>query len=129
RALDEAPFAYVLSFALQLLDAASDTVAEARGLLDKLARFVPSDGAVPVEGGAEGETLHLLDFAPEPGRPVRELVTAEAVAADLDRLARGQRDDGGWAVDFDSYSPAAALEWRGYSTVAAVDVLRKNGRW
>nr|WP_083666615.1 hypothetical protein [Saccharomonospora sp. CUA-673] len=129
RAIDAAPFAYVLSFALQLVDAAYDTWPEARELLDRLAQFVPADGAVPVAGGAAGETLHLLSFAPDPGRPVRELVTAAAVEADLDRLERTRRRDGGWDVDFDSYSPAAALEWRGYTTVANTALLLRNTRW
>lgn len=128
RRIDEAPFAYVLSFALQLLDTAADTHREARELLDHLAQFVPPGGAIAVAGGAEGETLHLLDYAPEPGRPVRDLLDPEAVSEDLDRLERGQHEDGGWAVDFTSYSAAASLEWRGYATVNAVSVLRDNGR-
>ncbi|MGW1678415.1 hypothetical protein [Saccharopolyspora sp. NPDC002376] len=128
RRIEEAPFAYVLSFALQLLDIASDTHQEARELLDHLGQFVPDDGAVAVVGGAEGETLHLLDYAPEPGRPVRALLDPEAVSADLDRLERGQLPDGGWAVDFTSYSDAASLEWRGCTTVRAISVLRRNGR-
>jgi hypothetical protein len=66
RRIDEAPFAYVLFFALQLLDIASDTHPEARALLDHLGQFVPRDGALAVVGGAEGETLHLLDYAPDP---------------------------------------------------------------
>jgi hypothetical protein len=128
RAVDEAPFAYVLSFALQFLDAAADTVPDAGTLLEHLGRFVPASGAVPVDGGAPGETLHLLDFAPYPSRPVRALVTEDAVAADLDRLAGQQQPDGGWTVDYTSYSPAAALEWRGYATVRAVLTLQLNGR-
>jgi hypothetical protein len=127
--IDEAPFAYVLLFALQFLDAASGSYPEARTLLERLARFVPTDGAIPVVGGAEGETLHLLALAPEPGRPVRSFLDDRAVADDLDRLEGGQRPDGGWDVDFASYSPAAALEWRGFITVGAVAVLRMNGRW
>lgn len=126
--MHEAPFAYVLSFALQFLDAAADTHPEALELLDRLGRFVPADGSVPVAGGAPGESLHLLDYAPTPGRPVRALLDAEAVARDLDRLANGQQADGGWAVDFDSYSEAAKLEWRGYATVSAVSILIANGR-
>jgi hypothetical protein len=128
RALDEAPFAYVLSFALQFLDAAADTVPEARTLIEHLGQFVPSSGAVPVQGGAEGETLHLLDFAPYPDRPVRALLAESAVAADLDRLVSQQQADGGWAVDFQSYSPAATIEWRGYATVRAVATLQLNNR-
>ncbi|WP_306370555.1 hypothetical protein [Nocardiopsis sp. CC223A] len=127
-AIEEAPFAYVLSFALGFLDAVVDTRPEAAGLLRRLARFVPADGRVPVAGGAAGETLHPLDYAAAPGRPIREHLDAGAVAADLDRLERGQRPDGGWTVDFTSHSPAAALEWRGYTTVSAVAALRANGR-
>jgi hypothetical protein len=126
RAVDAAPFAYVLSFALQFLDAAIDTVPEARAVLDHLGQFVPADGAIPVVGGTEGESLCLLDFAPCPDRPVRALLTEKAVAADLHRLASQQQPDGGWTVDFQSYSPAAALEWRGYMTVRAVATLQTN---
>ena len=126
--IDEAPFAYVLSFALRFLDAAADTHPEAIELLRHLGQFVPADGAIPVAGGAEGETLHLLDYAPAPGRPVRDLLDEKAVIRDLDRLEHGQLADGGWAVNFDSYSEAAALEWRGYTTVSATSILLTNGR-
>ena len=34
--------------------------------------------------------------------------------------------DGGWVVDHGSFSPIAALEWRGYATVRAVEILRAN---
>ena len=50
------------------------------------------------------------------------------IEADLDRLEGGQQPDGGWTVDFESRSPAGKLDWRGFATVAAVDVLRRNGR-
>ncbi|MEU3306545.1 hypothetical protein [Nocardiopsis sp. NPDC006832] len=126
--IEEAPFAYVLLFALGFLDAAADTHPQAREQRARLARFVPADGALPVEGGTEGETLHLLDLAPLPEHPMRDVVDAAAVTRDLDRLERGRRPDGGWAVDFSSHSEAAALEWRGYTTVSAVAVLRANGR-
>ncbi|MFG1922364.1 hypothetical protein [Cryptosporangium sp. NPDC048952] len=127
RRTEEAPFAYVLAFALQFLDAASDTSPEALSLLDHLAQFVPADGALPV-AGTDGETLHLLIYAPDPDRPVRKLLDPAAVSADLDRLEAGQRADGGWTVDYPSYSEAAALEWRGSATVNAVATLRRNGR-
>jgi hypothetical protein len=72
--------------------------------------------------------LRPLDFAPLPDRAIRRHLDAEAVAADLDRLAGEQRADGGWDIDYRSYSPAAALEWRGYVTVAALVTLQANGR-
>lgn len=125
--LDTEPHAYELLFALQFLDAAADAVPEADALLDGLARFVPADGVLPVQGGVDGEALHLLDIAPDDG-PVRRLFTADAVAADLDRLVERQQPDGGWTVDFPSSSPAGALEWRGDATVGALSVLRRNAR-
>ncbi|HEY2479790.1 MAG TPA: hypothetical protein VGI17_13810 [Solirubrobacterales bacterium] len=127
-AMDEPPFAYVLAFCVRFLDAAQDALPEAAELLRKLAAYVPADGRIPVSGGAEGETLDPLDVAPYPDRPARALFDAEVIAADLDRLAAGQREDGGWTVDYMKISPAGALEWRGYATVKAVDVLRRNGR-
>lgn len=126
-ALDAAPFAIELNFAIGFLDAAYETHAEAAPLLDKLGAFVPEDGLVPVAGGSDGETMRPLDFAPLPDRPARRLFGAEVIDADLRRLAAGQQEDGGWRVDFRSYSPAAELEWRGYATVAAVSLLRANG--
>lgn len=126
RAIDQAPHAYELLFALRFLDAVAEREPAARGLLAQLGRHLPGDGAMPVEGGAANEALHALDCAPYPDRPVRELFSDEVIAADLERLARRQQPDGGWLVDFTPYSPAAALEWRGYATVHAVDVLRSN---
>jgi hypothetical protein len=100
--------------------------AEAERLLGRLGEFVPPDGKLRVTGGTEDETLHPLDMAPHPGRPARTLFVDEVIAADLERLAALQQDDGGWIVDFRSSSPAAALEWRGYTTVRAVDILDRS---
>ena len=126
-ALDEAPGAYVLAFSIRFLDAVHDRHPEAAALLRRLGEFVPADGRVRVQGGSEDEMLHPLDLAPDPGRPARELFAEDVIAADLERLAGLQQDDGGWIVDFRSASPAGALEWRGYMTVGAIQVLRANG--
>jgi hypothetical protein len=125
-AVDAAPHAIELCFAIQFLDAASDTHPEAADLLDRLGRFIPDNGLVYVEGGAEDECLRPLDFAPIPDRPARRLFSPQVVDADLRRTADQQQDDGGWRVDFASYSPSAALDWRGYATVRAVSILRRN---
>ncbi|MFW6690481.1 hypothetical protein [Streptomyces sp. MAR4 CNX-425] len=126
EAIGDSPHAIELSFAVRFLDAASDTRPEATALLERLRPLIPDDGVLPVEGGSAGEAIRPLDVAPEPGRPARTLYAPEVFDAELRRLAAEQRDDGGWAVDFASYSPAAALEWRGYRTVDAVSVLKRN---
>jgi hypothetical protein len=125
-ALDAAPAPYELAFAVRFLDAVHDRDAAAPRLLSRLGEYVPDDGRLRVVGGRPDETLWPLDLAPEPGRPARTTLDEAAVAADLERLAGEQDEDGGWSVDFQSYSPAAALDWRGYATVRALSVLRDN---
>ncbi|HWM57185.1 MAG TPA: hypothetical protein VNO83_05070 [Pseudonocardia sp.] len=127
-ALPEQPHALELAFAFRLLDAVADTHPAAPPLLARLARHVPASGQLPVAGGLPDEMMRPLDFTPDPHGPARGLFRPAVVAADLDRLADGQQADGGWAVDFASYSPAAALDWRGYTTVHAVSVLRAHSR-
>ena len=121
--LDAAPEPYVLEFCLRFLDAVHDREADAPRLLARFAQWIPADGRLRVVGGLEDETLWPLDLAPEAGRPARALFDDATIAADRERLAADQRQDGGWTVDFQSYSPAAALEWRGYATVRAVATL------
>jgi hypothetical protein len=125
-ALGDAPFAIELAAAVLFLDAVHGVRPEAAALLERLGRFIPADGLVPVTQGAEGETMRALDFAPYPDRPARALLRQDAIDADLKRLAGEQQDDGGWRVDFQNYSPAAELEWRGYTTVRVVTILRRN---
>jgi hypothetical protein len=117
-----------LAFAVRFLDAASQVAPEAAELVDRLRPQVPEQGLLHVTGGAADEFMRPLDFAPAPGGPARALFAPGVVERDLDRLAGGQQPDGGWTVDFDSYSPAATLEWRGHATVQALVVLRDNGR-
>jgi hypothetical protein len=125
--LDRNPAAMELAFTVRLFDAAHEANPRAEEALSKLAEHVPPTGLLPVTGGIEGETMKPLDFAPRPGGPARELFSAEVISADLERLAGAQEDDGGWTVDYASYSPAAALEWRGHATVRAVTTLKANG--
>ena len=95
--------------------------------MSTLGSRIPADGLVHVDGGAEGEFMRPLDFSPLPGGPTRALFDASVIESELSALAARQHGDGGWAVDFDSYSPAAALEWRGHATVQAVWLLKRNG--
>jgi hypothetical protein len=125
--LSQAPHAIELAFALQFLDVVAEARPEAVGQIDRLGAFIPESGMLHVEGGAPDETIRPLSIAPYPNRPVRRLFRPRVIDAELRRLAGMQQDDGGWTVDFDSYSPAAALEWRGHATVAAVSILQRNG--
>ena len=123
-AIDAAPYPHELLFAVRFVGAlgAVDR-GRATALLGRLSPYLPPDCVVPVAGGAPDEALRLFDFVTRPDGIVRDLFTDEVVATELDRLARGQQPDGGWTVDFDAASPAAALEWRGYATVGAVATL------
>ncbi|SOD95435.1 hypothetical protein [Blastococcus haudaquaticus] len=127
RELGPEPHAMVLAFAAQFLDAAARTEPAAAEALEALRPHVPADGLLHVAGGADDEFMRPLDFAPLPGGPGRSLFAPGVVEAELERLADGQRSDGGWAVDFASYSPAATLEWRGHRTVNSLVLLRANG--
>ncbi|HET9322451.1 MAG TPA: hypothetical protein VFO03_01115 [Gaiellaceae bacterium] len=126
-ALEAAPSAYELAFAVRLLDAVHDREPDAPALFARLGEYVPEGGRLRVAGGRPDESLWPLDLAPEPGRPARSLFDPAMVAADVERLADEQNQHGGWSVDFQSYSPAAALEWEGYATVRALSVLHANG--
>lgn len=126
--LDAAPHAYELLFAIRFLDAVAEAAPGAGPLLHKVGRHLPADGVLPVEGGAEGEVLRPLDFAPRPGA-ARRLFHDTLITDELRRLSNGQRPDGGWTVEFKSASPAATLEWRAYATVHAVALLRQHDSW
>jgi hypothetical protein len=126
KALHERPSAYVLAFSLRFLDAVHESRPEAPDLLRQIGRYVPDDGAIRLKGGAEDEMLRPIDIAPYPDRPVRDLFATNVIATDLERLAGQQQEDGGWTVDYLQISAAGALEWRGYATVRAIDILRRN---
>jgi hypothetical protein len=69
EALEAAPAAYELAFAVRLLDSVHDRDAAAHRLLARLGEYVPADGRLRVVGGLPDETLRPLDLAPEPVRP------------------------------------------------------------
>jgi hypothetical protein len=123
----ETVFVLELRFALWFLDALVDAHPEAGSHQERLASAIPTSGSLPVAGGAADEKMRPLDFTPRPDRPLRAQFAADAVMADLEKLAGEQLPDGGWDVDFVAGSPGGAQEWRSYVTVWALTVLRANG--
>ncbi len=115
-----------LKFVVQFLDAAVDAYPDAHADLARIRRSIPADGRVHVVGGLADEAINALDFAPVPGTAARALFDPAIVAQELGTLRAAQCADGGWPCDWASYSPAAALEWRGWLTVRAVSILRAN---
>jgi hypothetical protein len=80
------------------------------------------------EAAPDGELHRPLELAPGPGSMGRRLFADDVIERNLDALAAGQREDGGWTVDFPSWTPATGLEWRAWATVGALAVLRAYGR-
>jgi hypothetical protein len=118
---------YDALFAVRFLDA----VPEADRAVDALDAIRPdllASGLVRLDPDAGGEAHTPLDFSPWPGARSRRLFPADLVERHLEGLAGGQQEDGGWTFAWPAWSPAAALEWRGFVTVEALRVLRANGR-
>ena len=117
-----------MRFAADFLDAVPDR-ARADAELDAARRpRLSGDGIVRVEGGTEDEALRPLDLAPWPGHAARRLFSDEVIERELDRMAAGQQDDGGWTFTWLAWNPAGAWEWRGIVTVLSLRTLRAYGR-
>jgi hypothetical protein len=125
--LDEANDPYTLRYALDFLDAAPDRD-RAEAALDRLGARIPPDGLMRVAAGTEGEVLRPLEVVRHPGHAARRLYDDAVVEAELDLLAAGQQDDGGWTFSWSAWNPAAELEWRGVVTLDALHTLRAYGR-
>ena len=110
--------AYETKYVLDLLDALGDDAA-----IDALGQRIPADGRLPVSGGVEGEALDALAVAPRADSRTRRLFDPAHVEAAQQRLAAGQREDGGWDIQWLDWSPSARREWRGRLTVDAVRLL------
>lgn len=118
---------YTVKFAVDFLDAVPDPRRAAEAL-ERLRPALGADGSLAVEGGTEDERIRPLDISPRPGSPSRALFGRDQIEGDLDRLQRGQLEDGGWDVDYLHWSPGQAVEWRGIATVAALRTLAAHDR-
>lgn len=100
----------------------------AEQVFERVAPVLLERDLVALDPNASGEVHTPLDFAPAPDSLARRLFDRDTIEGDLDRLARGQGDDGGWTFNWLAWSPVAATEWRGSITVDALRILRANGR-
>src|SRR5260221_9602165 len=69
-----------------------------------------------------------LDLAPTPDALLCPVFDSDVIQAHLDALEQDQQDDGGWPINWDPPSPAAAPEWRAWKTLEALRRLRAYGR-
>ncbi len=112
---------------IDFLDAVPDRDRAERAL-DDLAAALGGRASLSVGGGTDGEVLTALTVAPRPDHAGRRLFDPAAVERQLDELAAGQRDDGGWMFDWLAWNDAVAWAWRGRVTVDALRTLAANGR-
>jgi hypothetical protein len=118
---------YEIKLALAFLDGVTDDE-RAKATIERLRPAIDADGSLPVPGGTEDERLTAVTLSPRPGARSRALFIDAQIAADLDRLEDGQREDGGWEFDWLAWSPGQASEWRGIVTLRALLALADNGR-
>jgi hypothetical protein len=119
--------AYFVKFSLDFLDKVPDEM-RAREAIETLRSRLRADGTIPVPGGTENERLTPLTLAPRPDGRSRALFTDDQIEADLDLLAEGQQEDGGWTFDWLAWSPGQSVEWRGSMTLGALTMLGAHGR-
>ncbi|GGW69938.1 hypothetical protein GCM10010503_54200 [Streptomyces lucensis JCM 4490] len=97
----------------------------------RLAALDPDDlGAIAAAPGHAPGGHHLPhDFARSPGSLARAWFTDDEMSRSLDRLAAGQREDGGWPSRDHRWAPVPALETRAVVTIEALRTLRAYGRF
>ncbi|MFD7653945.1 prenyltransferase/squalene oxidase repeat-containing protein [Actinosynnema sp. NPDC059797] len=124
---------YEAAACAHFLDAAPDRD-RATAAAGRLGALVREQGLVDLgegqapEGYAAGETHKPHHYAPTPDHLARSWFTDEEVERDLDDLAAGQREDGGWTFPWPSWTPVTTYEWRPIVTIEALRTLRAYGR-
>lgn len=112
---------------LSFLDAMPDRE-RAHEVAGRLGPALLDAGAVLTAPGDEREGMTPLDAAPTPDSVARDWFDDATIDAHLDAMLEARRDDGGWTVPWDTWTPAVEPEWRGIVTVERLRVLRAYGR-
>lgn len=91
--------------------------------LQRIAARISQPDIIALDPDAEGYIQKPLDWAPMPQSYCRRLFTDDIIQTHLAALARHQQSDGGWTISWEPISPAVELEWRGWTTIAALRTL------
>ena len=91
--------------------------------LQRIVTRISQPGVIELHPDAEGYVQKPLDWAPTPQSYCRRLFTDDMLQTHLAALANRQQSDGGWPISWDPISPAVELEWRGWTTIAALRTL------
>lgn len=101
--------------------------ARAEAQAARLGRIVRDGGYVEL-GDAKGDLHYPWDYAKRPESVARQWFSDAEFEASLDWLIESQRDDGGWPVRWEIWTPVTEFEWGGWLTVEALTVLRAYDR-
>src|SRR5512140_626190 len=112
-----------LSPMIAFLESAPDRQ-RARGELERIAARLQRPGVVELDPQAGGYVKMPLDWAPTPHSFCADFFDRPTLDQHLAALAARQKADGGWPISWDTVSPAAEMEWRGWVTVNALVTLR-----
>ncbi|MBB5957618.1 hypothetical protein FHS29_004213 [Saccharothrix tamanrassetensis] len=124
---------YEVAASVEFLDAVPDRAraeqaAERLGVLVRERGLVDlGEGRAPV-GYAAGETHKPYHYASTPDSFARRWFSDDEIAIDLDRLEKGQQEDGGWTFPWPAWTPVTTYEWRPIVTIEALRALRAYGR-
>lgn len=84
--------------------------------------------AAAIDPNAEGHVHTPLDLAGRPDSLGRGLFSEEEIDLHLDVMVDAQNEDGGWAPNFQMWTPVVAHEWGGILTLGNLLTLEANGR-
>jgi len=119
---------YAIRFALAFLDHVPDRPRAEQAAV-ALGRHALRVKVVALDPHTAGEVHHVLDYAPEPQTLARKWFDDGLVETHLDALIDAQQDDGGWSVNWPTWTPIVGLEWRAWQTIHRLKTLRAYGRF
>ncbi|WP_030156328.1 hypothetical protein [Glycomyces sp. NRRL B-16210] len=92
-------------------------------------RLAPSlRASAALDPNEPGHTHSPLDLAPRPDSLARRLFSGEEIDLHLDFAIDAQNEDGGWAPNFEMWTPAVVHEWGGHLTYSTLRTLNAYGR-